>query len=62
MEDANNLNGEILVTERTDLKVPFILLVGACSERGSLLSHSAVVARELGLQLLLEFQVVYLKN
>jgi len=51
MKDAQGLNGEILVTERTD--PGWVPLYPACSglliERGSLLSHSAVVARELGL-------------
>lgn len=51
MTDAQGLNGEILVTERTD--PGWVPLYPACSglliERGSLLSHSAVVARELGL-------------
>jgi pyruvate,water dikinase len=51
MADAQGLNGEILVTERTD--PGWVPLYPACSglliERGSLLSHSAVVARELGL-------------
>lgn len=51
MSDAQGLNGEILVTERTD--PGWVPLYPACSglliERGSLLSHSAVVARELGL-------------
>jgi phosphohistidine swiveling domain-containing protein len=43
--------GEILVAERTD--PGWILLFSACSgllvERGSLLSHSAIVAREMGI-------------
>jgi pyruvate,water dikinase len=51
MEDARDLRGEILVTERTD--PGWVPLYPSCSglliERGSLLSHSAVVARELGL-------------
>lgn len=51
MSDAHGLNGEILVTERTD--PGWVPLYPSCSglliERGSLLSHSAVVARELGL-------------
>ncbi|MBX3039315.1 MAG: phosphoenolpyruvate synthase [Bdellovibrionaceae bacterium] len=50
-KDAEGLNGEILVTSRTD--PGWVPLYPACSglliERGSLLSHSAVVARELGL-------------
>jgi pyruvate,water dikinase len=51
IEDAQDLNGEILVTERTD--PGWVPLYPTCSgiliERGSLLSHSAVVARELGI-------------
>lgn len=51
LKDAEGLNGEILVTERTD--PGWVPLYPSCSglliERGSLLSHSAVVARELGL-------------
>jgi pyruvate,water dikinase len=51
VEDAEGLNGEILVTERTDPGwVPlFPACAGLIIERGSLLSHSAVVARELGI-------------
>ncbi len=51
MADANDLNGEIMVTERTDPGwVPlFPSTSGLLIERGSLLSHSAVVARELGI-------------
>jgi pyruvate,water dikinase len=51
LADAAGLNGEILVTERTDPGwVPlFPLAAGLLIERGSLLSHSAVVARELGI-------------
>ena len=50
IEDAKNLNGEILVTKRTDPGwVPlFPNCKGIIVERGSLLSHSAVIARELG--------------
>lgn len=51
LKDAEGLNGEILVTGRTD--PGWVPLYPSCSglliERGSLLSHSAVVARELGL-------------
>jgi len=51
IEDAKNIQGEILVTERTD--PGWVPLYPSCKalliERGSLLSHSAVVARELGL-------------
>ncbi|XP_065909543.1 rifampicin phosphotransferase-like isoform X2 [Dysidea avara] len=51
VEQAKGLNGEILVTARTDPGwVPlYPLCSGLIIERGSLLSHSAVVARELGL-------------
>ena len=49
--DAHGLNQEILVTHRTD--PGWVPLYPACKgiiiERGSLLSHSAVVARELGI-------------
>ena len=49
--DARGLDNEILVTARTD--PGWVPLFPSCSglliERGSLLSHSAVVARELGL-------------
>lgn len=49
--DDLNLNGEILVTPRTDPGwVPLYPSVsGLLVERGSLLSHSAIVAREMGL-------------
>ncbi len=51
LKDANGINGEILVTARTD--PGWVPIYPSCSalliERGSLLSHSAVVARELGL-------------
>ncbi len=51
LEDARGLAGEVLVTGRTD--PGWVPLYPSCSalliERGSLLSHSAVVARELGL-------------
>lgn len=50
-DDDMELNGEILVTARTD--PGWVPLYPACSgllvERGSLLSHSAIVAREMGL-------------
>lgn len=50
-KDAKDIDGHILVTERTDPGwVPLYPSVKALViERGSLLSHSAVVARELGL-------------
>ena len=43
--------GEIIVAERTDpgWVTIFPLVSGMIMERGSLLSHSAIVARELGL-------------
>ena len=43
--------GDILVAERTDpgWVTIFPLAAGIVMERGSLLSHSAIVARELGL-------------
>jgi len=51
MKDAEGIAGDILVTERTD--PGWVPLYPSCTglliERGSLLSHSAVVARELGL-------------
>ncbi len=51
IEEAKALNGEIFVTKRTD--PGWVPLYPSCSgliiERGSLLSHSAVIARELGL-------------
>jgi pyruvate,water dikinase len=49
--DDLNLNGEILVTPRTDPGwVPlYPSISGLLVERGSLLSHSAIVAREMGL-------------
>jgi len=48
---ANIQTGEILVAERTDpgWVTIFPLVTGMIMERGSLLSHSAIVARELGL-------------
>jgi phosphohistidine swiveling domain-containing protein len=51
IKDAEGFHGEILVTARTDPGwVPlFPSCTGLLVERGSLLSHSAVVARELGL-------------
>ncbi len=49
--DSLDLNGEILVTLRTDPGwIPlYPAAKGLLVERGSLLSHSAVVAREMGL-------------
>ena len=50
-EDDMELNGEILVTMRTDPGwIPlYPSLSGLLVERGGLLSHSAIVAREMGL-------------
>jgi phosphoenolpyruvate synthase/pyruvate phosphate dikinase len=50
-QDNLELNGEILVTARTDPGwVPlYPSISGLIVERGSLLSHSAVVAREMGI-------------
>jgi pyruvate,water dikinase len=48
--DADIRQGEILVAQRTDpgWVMIFPLVSGMIMERGSLLSHSAIVARELG--------------
>jgi phosphohistidine swiveling domain-containing protein len=48
---ANVAGGEIIVTERTDpgWVMIFPAAAGLLVERGSLLSHSAIVAREMGL-------------
>jgi pyruvate,water dikinase len=49
--NAKLLNGEILVAERTDpgWVMLFPSASGLLVERGSLLSHSAIVAREMGI-------------
>jgi pyruvate,water dikinase len=51
VEDAQGMSHEILVAERTD--PGWVPIFPSCSalliERGSLLSHSAIVARELGI-------------
>jgi phosphohistidine swiveling domain-containing protein len=64
IKDAQDLNGEILVTERTD--PGWVPLFPSCSglliERGSLLSHSAVVARELGIPTIVGVQGGLLKK
>ncbi len=51
IDDARDMNGEILVTKRTDpgWVTLFPFCIGIIIERGSLLSHSAVIARELGI-------------
>jgi pyruvate,water dikinase len=48
---AHELHGHILVAERTDpgWTVLFPAVAGLLVERGSLLSHSAIVAREMGI-------------
>ena len=50
-QDLNSLNGDILVTRSTD--PGWVPLFPTCSailvERGSLLSHSAIVSREMGI-------------
>ena len=50
-QDDCQMNGEILVTKRTDPGwVPiFPSICGLLIEKGSILSHSAVVAREMGI-------------
>jgi len=49
--DSDIRSGEILVAQRTDpgWVTIFPLVTGMIMERGSLLSHSAIVARELGI-------------
>ena len=49
--DAGDLTGHILVAERTDpgWTLLFPAALGLLVQRGSLLSHSAIVAREMGL-------------
>ncbi|PIS10289.1 MAG: hypothetical protein COT73_10170 [Bdellovibrio sp. CG10_big_fil_rev_8_21_14_0_10_47_8] len=50
-EDATDLSGLILVAERTDpgWTPLFALVKGVIVEKGSSLSHSAVIAREMGI-------------
>jgi pyruvate,water dikinase len=49
--EARQLAGHILVAEHTDpgWTVLFPAVAGLLVERGSLLSHSAIVAREMGI-------------
>ena len=49
--DASNLAGTIMVAERTDpgWTLLFTSVEGLLVQRGSLLSHSAIVAREMGI-------------
>ena len=50
-EEADALNGDILVTRSTDpgWVILFPSAAGILVERGSLLSHSAIVSREMGI-------------
>jgi len=50
-EDAQELSGKILLAERTDpgWTPLFAIIKGVIVERGSMLSHSSVIAREMGL-------------
>ena len=49
-QDATDVNGKIIVTRSTDPGWVFMLSTakGVISERGSLLSHTAIISRELG--------------
>jgi pyruvate,water dikinase len=49
--EARELTGRIMVAERTDpgWTVLFPAVCGLLVQRGSLLSHSAIVAREMGI-------------
>jgi pyruvate,water dikinase len=57
-EDIVDLNGKILVAERTDpgWTPLFALIKGVIIEKGSMLSHSAVIAREMGIPAVLGIQ------
>lgn len=50
-DDIEDLHGKILVAERTDpgWTPLFALIKGVVIEKGSMLSHSAVIAREMGI-------------
>lgn len=50
-EDIKDLQGKILLAERTDpgWTPLFALIKGVIIEKGSMLSHSAVIAREMGI-------------
>lgn len=50
-DDISNLSGKILLAERTDpgWTPLFAMVKGVIIERGSILSHSAVIAREMGI-------------
>ncbi len=49
--DESDVRGKILVTETTDPGWVFLMTIasGLISERGSLLSHTAIIGRELGI-------------
>ena len=51
VKDANNVKGKILVAKMTDPGWVFLLASasGIISEKGSLLSHTAIISRELGI-------------
>ncbi len=57
-EEARDLKGKILVAERTDpgWTPLFALVKGVIIEKGSMLSHSAVIAREMGIPAVLGIQ------
>ena len=50
VEDAKDISDKILVTRMTDPGWVFLLTTakGVISEKGSLLSHTAIISRELG--------------
>jgi pyruvate,water dikinase len=50
-KDAGDVTGRILVTQTTDPGWVFLLVqaAGIIAERGSLLSHTAIIAREMGI-------------
>lgn len=50
-EDGKDVNGRILVAEMTDPGWVFMMLAasGLVSEKGSVLSHTAIIGRELGI-------------
>lgn len=51
LSEASNISGKILLAERTDpgWTPLFALVKGVIVEKGSLLSHSAIIAREMGI-------------
>jgi pyruvate,water dikinase len=50
-KNAPDTTGKILVTKTTDPGWVFLLVdaIGIISEKGSLLSHTAIISRELGI-------------